>query len=313
MSDFEQNLQKMLEEFSERPSDRCWNDLSERLDAIHTGNSATKAQNGQSSLSSAAGSTSKIAGILGHNAAGIFLGIAAVGITATAIILISNPKNTEFSKNTQIEEIRLAEEQEQKIENVKNNAPIAARDSFGEKLSTETKIIKDNIGTVDEIAVYENINVDKQKDAISSATVNEILKSEAAEEKNKVVSNVNGKSVSKTEKKTETETNEPAENEKEITYDDVEDLSMQPELNIPNVITPNGDNINDYFVIEGIPWISQTKLIIYNRNGRIVYEKRDYDNSWCAENMHGGTYYYIFTFEYNNREFMRKGSIRVIR
>ena len=88
---------------------------------------------------------------------------------------------------------------------------------------------------------------------------------------------------------------------------------QQPEIRIPNVITPNGDNINDYLIINGLDQLSSHRLVIYNRQGKVVYEKRSYDNSWQADNLPDGVYYYWFTFEYNNREWMRQGSIHVIR
>ena len=87
----------------------------------------------------------------------------------------------------------------------------------------------------------------------------------------------------------------------------------QPDLRIPNVISPNGDNINDYFVIENIGETTHNQLTIYTRNGKVVYDRKDYDNSWNAENLPAGTYLYWFSFEYAGHEFMRQGSVKVIR
>lgn len=59
----------------------------------------------------------------------------------------------------------------------------------------------------------------------------------------------------------------------------------------PNVITPNGDGINDRFVIDNIelqPW----NLTVVNRWGRIVYEAEPYRNDWQGGGLPGGTYYY---------------------
>ena len=79
------------------------------------------------------------------------------------------------------------------------------------------------------------------------------------------------------------------------------------------MITPNGDNINDYLVVEGSENLVSTRMVIYNRQGKVVYEKRDYDNSWNAENLPDGSYFYWFTFEYEGHSFMRQGSVQVIR
>ncbi len=70
------------------------------------------------------------------------------------------------------------------------------------------------------------------------------------------------------------------------------------EILIPNVITPNGDGQNDYFVVTNLEYNPNTKIIIYNRWGRIVYQSDDYKNDWNGKNMNGkdvseGTYYYV--------------------
>lgn len=60
-------------------------------------------------------------------------------------------------------------------------------------------------------------------------------------------------------------------------------------LFIPNLITPNNDNKNDYFAITGIT--PGTKVSIYNRWGQVVYTSDNYDNLWKAENVTDGVYY----------------------
>ena len=61
---------------------------------------------------------------------------------------------------------------------------------------------------------------------------------------------------------------------------------------LPNVITPNGDQANDTFVLPGLDLNAWT-LTIYNRWGREVYRREGYDNSWAAEYQPAGTYYYL--------------------
>src|SRR5690606_13265509 len=51
----------------------------------------------------------------------------------------------------------------------------------------------------------------------------------------------------------------------------------QCEYNIPNVITPNGDGKNDKFHVEYIHLFPGTKLRVYDRWGKIVFEQADYD------------------------------------
>jgi gliding motility-associated-like protein len=87
---------------------------------------------------------------------------------------------------------------------------------------------------------------------------------------------------------------------------------------IPEAFTPDGDDINDYFVIQGIENYTTNKFMVFNRWGNLIYEKVGYDNSWNG-NSNGsliigsdplptGTYYYILDLE-GNGEKMYKGSI----
>ena len=76
------------------------------------------------------------------------------------------------------------------------------------------------------------------------------------------------------------------------------------ELIIPDVITPNNDGKNDFFVIKGIEQYPGSEIQIFNRWGNIVYKKSEgYDNSWDGTNQYGmtigtrelpvGTYFYV--------------------
>ena len=65
---------------------------------------------------------------------------------------------------------------------------------------------------------------------------------------------------------------------------------------IPNVFTPNGDNINDNFEITGLPPLSS--LLIYNRSGKEVFSSEEYKNDWDGRDMENnplpsGTYWYV--------------------
>jgi gliding motility-associated-like protein len=75
---------------------------------------------------------------------------------------------------------------------------------------------------------------------------------------------------------------------------------------IPEVFTPNGDGVNDFFVIKGIQKTENT-LTIYNRWGNKVYKADNYDNTWNGmpnvtgtlgnQKLPQGTYYYILEFK----------------
>jgi len=69
-------------------------------------------------------------------------------------------------------------------------------------------------------------------------------------------------------------------------------------LRIPNSFTPNGDGINERFVIDGLN--ENTSLLIFNRYGKKLYESNNYQNNWDGKDMDGnilstGTYWYKLT------------------
>ena len=73
------------------------------------------------------------------------------------------------------------------------------------------------------------------------------------------------------------------------------------DLFFPQAVTPNGDNHNDYFVVEGIENISNT-LQVFNRWGQLVFETNNYVNDWDGIDNYGNelvsdTYFYIANLE----------------
>ena len=70
-------------------------------------------------------------------------------------------------------------------------------------------------------------------------------------------------------------------------------------INEPNVFTPNGDNMNDEFIIEIPEKVEEcAELTIYNRWGQIQYFSTGNDLRWDGRNNVGskapsGTYFFI--------------------
>ena len=82
---------------------------------------------------------------------------------------------------------------------------------------------------------------------------------------------------------------------------------------IPNVFTPNADNINDTFIIKNLP--TDATVHIYNRWGALVAEWNKPDGSWDGRTKGGslvsaGVYYYIVTQPDGER---KKGFVEVIK
>jgi gliding motility-associated-like protein len=62
----------------------------------------------------------------------------------------------------------------------------------------------------------------------------------------------------------------------------------------PNIFTPNHDNLNEVFEIGNMKWYPENELKIYNRWGAEIYQTKNYQNNWKAENVSSGIYYYFF-------------------
>lgn len=65
---------------------------------------------------------------------------------------------------------------------------------------------------------------------------------------------------------------------------------------IPNVFSPNGDGLNDRFVVANIQYYSND-FAVYSRWGNKVYEARNYKNEWSGADLPDGTYYYVLKLD----------------
>jgi gliding motility-associated-like protein len=82
------------------------------------------------------------------------------------------------------------------------------------------------------------------------------------------------------------------------------------EIFIPNIFTPQNDGINDVFYIKGIEegiW----ELTILNRWGQKIYQTKNYENNWKAENCESGVYFYVLKNYEEKIEL--KGTVRVVK
>ena len=92
-------------------------------------------------------------------------------------------------------------------------------------------------------------------------------------------------------------------------------------LSYPNVVTPNGDGVNDRFVIGGLiehNCFKYNELTIYDRYGHCVYHKRNIateDDWWnpAAQRAPSGTYFYYFKAHGVNIWTQHRGVIEVLR
>ncbi len=84
---------------------------------------------------------------------------------------------------------------------------------------------------------------------------------------------------------------------------------------IPNTFTPNGDGVNDTWLIDGLQGYTNCVVYIYNRWGQLVFKSTGYSKPWDGrynnKNVPFGTYYYVIDLKNNTRPI--SGNVTIIR
>jgi gliding motility-associated-like protein len=89
-----------------------------------------------------------------------------------------------------------------------------------------------------------------------------------------------------------------------------------PLVKVPNLITPNGDNENDFWDLTEMADLFLFDIRISDRQGKLVFNTGNYQNDWKAIDNQGtdlppGIYFYYMKNRFNGEEF--RGYIQVIR
>lgn len=85
-----------------------------------------------------------------------------------------------------------------------------------------------------------------------------------------------------------------------------------------NAFTPNGDGINDRWLITNGNCLANAQVQVFNRYGAKVFEDKNYRNTWDGtyngNPLPDGTYYYVITFRLiNNKVENRTGNVTILR
>jgi gliding motility-associated-like protein len=117
----------------------------------------------------------------------------------------------------------------------------------------------------------------------------------------------------------------PQPNQEEVVHLEVNDFCVEKdsielgiivtncELVIPNIFTPNGDGINEYFHIEGLQYFSSNNLAVYDRWGVLLFEQANYRNTWDGYKCAEGVYYYVLVTTKNGIQNTHQGNITLLK
>jgi gliding motility-associated-like protein len=87
------------------------------------------------------------------------------------------------------------------------------------------------------------------------------------------------------------------------------------------VVTPDGDGINDEWIVSNIEKFSSNNVVIVDRWGSVIYRASGYNNNtvvWKGVNSSGalvptGTYFYVIKVDFSDKQVERSGFIELIR
>jgi gliding motility-associated-like protein len=91
-----------------------------------------------------------------------------------------------------------------------------------------------------------------------------------------------------TTKEAETASYTPAK----VTAINTEIPQPQKKIAIPNIVTPNGDGINDYWVIHGLDNVEDVQVEIFTAHGKRVFFSDNYHGEFGGQDLPAGNYFY---------------------
>lgn len=307
------NIVDLLEHYTEEPSGRCWDSISKQLQASSSSSTSGNSGGDPSTFSA-------IKEALFQKSSIFWIKTAIVAVTTATVITVGV---TAIFQNSKTPSLSSDPHQSTSSEFAMTESPLADETSI-------TSPDEEIASSPEKIIISEQPNRKEQVDTSKLEDNTSILQNEPITSSSNITPHISD----------QTPTPEPAQNSNEIpdvqTYADhqtpsaeettqtkdpviensgetVESLFSVPvKIMIPNIITPNGDGLNDYFEIEGIELIENNKLTIRNRQGRIIYNTSSYKNNW-GNDIAPGTYFYLFEYSINGIEEYRKGSLSVIK
>ena len=309
----DEEIKRLLENVEVTPSAHCW-------EAIE-GNLAAAASAG----AGASATATKVAGHALSTAAKVIIGaVGTAAIATTAVILaltgVFSPKETEVSeKQVTVTEVTRTPETVPSVDEFVPSAQPAV---------TAKAVTEPSVASAAETPVEVTSGTAAPSEPVPQVTENRAAAVPAPNSTPQATASGTPAKASTTpsvpkpspKPATATETAQPSAvtDLSDPVLEDADvlkgiDFSKPVALVIPNIITPNGDGANDFFIIQGIEQCDRNRLIIRNSNGTIVFQTVNYRNDWGAPNLADGTYFFQFVYSIHGIEETRTGTLTIMR
>jgi gliding motility-associated-like protein len=82
-------------------------------------------------------------------------------------------------------------------------------------------------------------------------------------------------------------------------------------VGVPNTFTPNGDGVNDLWVIRHFEEYPEMDVRVFNQWGKQIFASRGYQQPWDGAGAQAGTYYYTINLSNGDKPF--SGTLTIIR
>ena len=286
-----EQLNQLLENLNELPTERCWNSIEQQLNIVMpTGGNSINGSQLTSTKSSSVFAKIAAAPLKAAAITGSVIAVSTASIIAF-YTLVDQPTATQNSTNTlnstlitQVDTLKEEPKSSEIVSNKKeNNKP---------SISDTSIIVVQPI----KIAPAPTLNVPTPTAQVVPTPV--------------IVNPQPMPINTPTTPKPTTITSKPVD---PVLENQTITTSIPIKITIPNVFTPNGDGYNDYFVIDGIENCTDSKLFIKSNSGNIVFQASNYQNDWSGENLPDGVYLYYFVYKSNNIEEKMSGRVIIKR
>lgn len=305
------NIKDILSTYEVEPPAGCWDKLSHRLDAA-----AAQASAGTSSSSAAGTSVGKGTALL-HSVdakiAAAITGALIVGGVVTFVVLRPDTAETAQTDNTPSTTMTVADTPEEDIvvpttSDMINTEPVVTKEKTDVQANTPTPATDAEPASTP--AAPSTTTPAPSHPTPTTITAQPVLAPQTA--KPSISTNTTLGQVSLTQPPVLSQNMQDDPVLQNLSEDAI-DWTPPTKVEIPNVFTPNGDGINDRFVIKGIENCEKRQLEVRNQAGNIVFQSSRYENDWAGDNCPDGTYRYRFIFSNHNISQTLTGTVTILR